>query len=59
VLKKVSAKKTHKPKPKRANGLHFVWGAIFLLEGGLSPPKHMPGYVPVSRHLVMSLCALV
>jgi len=28
----------HMPKPKRANGLHFVWGAIFLF-GGSSAPK--------------------
>jgi len=32
------------PKPKRANGLHFVWGAIFLFEGAQPSPKPMPGY---------------
>jgi len=30
----------------KVNGLHFVWGNIFVL-GGLSPaPKPMAGYVP-------------
>jgi len=38
--------KYHKLKPKRANGLHFVWGAVFLFGGGLKPLKFMPGYVP-------------
>jgi len=30
--------KKHKPRPKRANGLHFVGGLCFCL-GGLSPPS--------------------
>jgi len=34
------------PKPKSANGLHFVWGAIFLLGGGGKLPQSMPGYIP-------------
>jgi len=51
--------KKQKPKPKKANGLHFVFrgGAIFLFEGAYAPyPLPMPSYVPDVTTQVNSSC---
>jgi len=49
-LEKNKSSEKHKPKPKRANELHFVWGGgyIYVGGGGLNHPKPKPGYVPVA-----------
>jgi len=32
-------KQKYKPKPKSANGLHFVWGGYIFVWGELKPPQ--------------------
>jgi len=44
--------KKHKPKPKRANGLHFVLGGLYFYLGVLSPLPPSPClaiHVPASQ----------